>query len=552
MTGHAEFSGPDGPAPGADAPAGEGAAPGPTTTAPTATATVGPAGPGTAPGDGRRRPWRLSDPRVALLALTALYALAQIAFAVAGVHRNATAADVGYLSQQALPKFILKASMVQSIFYLHSQPPLFNLELGILLHLPYAVQGAVLEVLDLALGLGMVLGAYLLLRELTVPWWLCLAVGAVVAVDPVTALYQYWLYFTYPSGVLVTWAAFFCVRFVRTRRIGWAAGFFASTSVLVLLNSSFELPWLVVALAIVVFWGRMRWRQVAVLGGVALVLVGGWYVKNAVVFGTYTTSSWLGMNLAKITTEPGTSEPRLRQLVHEGEVSRLALVAPFSPLRDYQPILAAEGVHITGRPKGIPALDVAMKNPFTPNLNDYAYITISSLYLKDDLRFIAHDPGRYLRNVGDAVELWFVPADQYAELAQNRAHVSGYATLFDRVVDWQPTSRALVVPQFWKVSAGEMSLRVVLTYLVALAGAPFVAWWERRRRPWVTAGLAFVWLTTVYVFVLSNLLELGENNRFRVDLGVLPTVGALVVVVAVVRRIGERRARAAPPEAAPG
>jgi hypothetical protein len=44
-----------------------------------------------------------------------------------------------------------------------------------------------------------------------------------------------------------------------------------------------------------------------------------------------------------------------------------------------------------------------------------------------------------------------------------------------------------------------------------------------------------LWWTTVYAFTTSSLLEIGENERFRSELGPVPTVLAIAVVAAVVR-----------------
>lgn len=46
-----------------------------------------------------------------------------------------------------------------------------------------------------------------------------------------------------------------------------------------------------------------------------------------------------------------------------------------------------------------------------------------------------------------------------------------------------------------------------------------------------------MWWTTFYAFVATSLLEIGENERFRFELGPIPLVLATVIVTAVVRGI---------------
>jgi hypothetical protein len=49
--------------------------------------------------------------------------------------------------------------------------------------------------------------------------------------------------------------------------------------------------------------------------------------------------------------------------------------------------------------------------------------------------------------------------------------------------------------------------------------------------------MAVMWWTTFYAFVATSLLEIGENERFRFELGPIPLVLATVIVTAVVRGI---------------
>jgi hypothetical protein len=72
-------------------------------------------------------------------------------------------------------------------------------------------------------------------------------------------------------------------------------------------------------------------------------------------------------------------------------------------------------------------------------------------------------------------------------------------------------------------------------YALALLGIPVVIWRRRRRDPALAGTLAVLWWTTVYAMATSSLLEIGENERFRSELGPIPTVLAVVVVTTVVR-----------------
>src|SRR5262245_45155580 len=63
---------------------------------------------------------------------------------------------------------LLQTDLVRSIWYLHSQPPLFNLSVGIVLKLAGSHAAAAFHLLYLACGFGMYVGLVLLMQRLEV------------------------------------------------------------------------------------------------------------------------------------------------------------------------------------------------------------------------------------------------------------------------------------------------------------------------------------------------------------------------------------------------
>ena len=80
-----------------------------------------------------------------------------------------------------------------------------------------------------------------------------------------------------------------------------------------------------------------------------------------------------------------------------------------------------------------------------------------------------------------------------------------------------------------------MSILAVLTFAILCLGGP-LAMWRRRGDPAWTATLFFIWTSSIYIFVVTSLAELGENMRFRYELGPLPLIGAVAVVLTFVPR----------------
>jgi hypothetical protein len=467
------------------------------------------------------------------LVITGIFFVSRIAFFAAGVRFDMGAITGPESYWQVLDLHQLQHNLVQSIWYLQSQPPLFNTFTGMILHLPAGMRGPVLVISSLALGLALALSCYYLCLELRLPHWLSLLLTVLVVLDPATVLYENWYFYSFPTAVVITFCALCVARYVRTKSSMWGLRFFGSLMTIVLLNSTFQWIWLVVATAVVFVVFTHRWKSVLIVASVPIALVSVWYVKNAVIFQTYTTSSWIGMNLANVTlvhANPG----QFAKLLSEKKLSPLAVEGPFAELSAYGHALTAHGA------TGVVVLDQRTKSDGSVNFNNINYINISNLYLHDDLVYIKAYPASYVHEVVSATELFFQPQEQYVYLGPNANRISGYLVPYNLFVDLQAHTSNFAPPagKVRHLSWEQMSMSAVLIYALATLVAPFAIWRQRRDLPFAIT-LAFIWMSTVYVFVITSLGEFGENMRFRYDLGPLPMVAAAAVVVALCTRTRE-------------
>jgi hypothetical protein len=474
-----------------------------------------------------------------------VFIVSRVAFAVAGVGFDDSAVHPGSATQvqwQLLPTHLLRHDLLRSVWYLHSQPPLYNLFVGFLLHLPGAAVGPVAASVFVGLGLLMVFACYGLLAELGLPPWAAATVAAAVAIDPATVLYENWLSWTYPSAALLITGAFGSARLVCTGRRRWAllaASCFAGT---VLLDTTYQWPWLLAVLAVLGWGVRHQWRRALAGAAVPIVLVAGWYGRGAVLFGTATTSSWAGMNLAQITVfqaPPG----QVSALVANHTLSDLATVPPFAPPSRYVPHFARV------KDYGVAALDEEWSEDGVPNYDNSIYLRLGPRYLSDSLSYVAAEPGTYAGDVQRSVQVWLVPSDQYFALRANYRQISGYARIFDTVALLQPTyggpqAGTNAELRHQPPGPGSESWGLVLVMLVVLVGAPAVLYRQRGADPAATWVGTVMWLTVVYSFAVTSLTSLGENNRFRFEMGPIP-VALLALVILILYRpvLGPHRPR---------
>jgi len=338
---------------------------------------------------------------------------------------------------------------------------------------------------------------------------------------------------------------------------------------LALTRSTYHLIWVLGAALFVALACRRRIpaRRLALVL-LPLVLVPGLYVKNLVVFGRFTGSTWLGMNLAHITLDQADDED-LRALVADGTLSRRALIPSFGPLSTYPD----DG----SPPDGVAVLDQEIAQGGLPNFNNRRYMAISDRYLEDSLAYMRARPGEYARAVGAALRFALLPASDYPFVDRNRAHVHGLDTFASAALGLQARPFddrvAILYPERLAPSWLQVSWTAALAYLATIAVGPIV-WLARlarlRRRGVVGqqdrpgavdldgidgAGssapaldraalltLLFAGATVAFASLSGVLLEIGENNRFRFETDplVLAATTALVVHAASALRRSRR------------
>jgi hypothetical protein len=491
-----------------------------------------------------------------------VYALAGVRFNDVALHPTSATAQ-----WQLLDIPLLTHDPVESIWYLHSQPPLYNIIAALLLQLPHALVEPAAAGIFLVLGLAMAISTYLILTEMTVPPIAATVVTLIfVVASPSMILYENYFSWSYPTAACLTVGVLCICRYLKTASFGWGLGGLIAFVAVIMMDTTFQWLWLVpIVIAIAIFM-RPGWRRALAVAAVPLVLVGGLILKNAVMFGTTTTSSWVGMNLAQMTVGQS-SQQLLHRLKSRGYVNDLAFQLPFSDLSIYSPKYKGTAT------SSIPALSKTTTSAGIPNYNNIEYITLSNSYLHDDVGYLKAEPLRYIQTVSRSARIWFVPSDQFPFIWSpvpnnpyllSPVNVLSYASLYDNFVLLEPgkpffsvfLSYVHVAP-----SASSISYSVVFEYLVLFFGVPIVVLRRRRRlRRTGEAGgageagtqdatesrvavgtLSIVWFTCVYSFAVTSLLAIGENMRFRFELGTMPLIGCVVVVTEFVRVVKARR-----------
>ena len=230
--------------------------------------------------------------------------IARIALASAGVGMDMSALGPKGADHywQLLDLSLLRHDLISSVWSLTMQPPLYNLSVGILLHLPAGWQAPVAATVLFALFAGAALATYATMVLLGVHRIVGLVTTMLfVVANPGQVLFTTRPFYAAPTAALVTITAWLAVRCLKRPSTASAAWFASAAATTALFNTSVQPLLVLVLFGVLVIALPAARRAIAV--GVALpaVVLVGWSALQVARVGTPATSTWLGMNLAHVT-----------------------------------------------------------------------------------------------------------------------------------------------------------------------------------------------------------------------------------------------------------
>lgn len=425
----------------------------------------------------------------------------------------------------------LRRDLLGTVWYLHSQPPGFNLLLGIAAKTGHPV--GVMSLIHLLCGLALGPLTASIAAQLGVRRWVALALGVIVAVRPDLMLYEHWMFYSLPVVTAVTATVWCGLRAVGGGGRRWfaATGIGAATalSMHMLVN-----PAWVAMLGAVLAFGGVGWRRVAIVVAPALLLTMGMMVRNAVVIDQFTLSSWTGPNLSNVTTYR-IPEAERQRLVDDGVLSQMAVERSwFIPFDRLDP----SDSHFSRCPE--PIGNEVVDNPDRPSSTNQNYNFRCYLpFYADDLAnvkwTILNRPSAWLNGQVHAWALYFNPPEVNASMLPNLEETESLRKVV-RVVELQPGASISPFSPGW----GERNWRSTqITEVILFALATIGLGLSARRFPARSSGRTgrlLVVGTIAVLAVSANALELGENNRFRLMVIPLVMAGAAAAVSDVLAR----------------
>lgn len=447
-----------------------------------------------------------ASPRRILIYLGGVFAAFHAVLYALGVYFDT--APLGMYCHYADPEW-LRTRLLETCFYLHVQPPLYNLFLGAVLKLfPHGEVWA-FHALFLLNGFALYVLLVALQARLGVSKTLAIILSTLFMCSPSFVLFEHLLVYTLQCAFLLCLAAWLLHEFLKKKR-AWAGwGFFITLFLLGGIRSMYHLVYyMIVAAAFVALAGPPR-RKLVWMAVVPGLLLFSFYAKNYVLFDKFTVSTFFGKSPWTKVVGNLSWDQRVR-LVEDKKLSEVSLIERWWATRYYPPgFQEAEGFD------SIPVLrEMYRPSVGEVNYNYLAQIAITDAYLKDAVYVTRHYPRVFL-----CTTAW--SGLNYASPTPcPLGRLSWLNALYERVFYGKVNVRlSRYIPQ--------LGASKHVPYVFLLLGLPFVfcygLWLAlplKRARACANEQrvvILFMCFTILFVGAAGVLFELNDTSRYRFE-----------------------------------
>jgi hypothetical protein len=407
---------------------------------------------------------------------------------------------------QLLDIHLLRTDLWNSLWQLHATPPLYNLYVaGVVSVFPESMWAGVFTVLHFFLGLGIVLMTYNITKKFGVSHWLSFTAATLVLAHPILFRFEIIPFYTFPLAFLLLLSLNILLRFIEKKRVTCLVSFLGVLTVLVLFRNFFHVIFFFIPVAVgfclLVYKLRKELFGLAVVVSILFLGIGLLpSIKNQIQYGIFSSSTWQGMQLFSMTYF--VPQEDIETLVAEGSVTPLALLPRFQ-----NPEIYYEYYKETIR-EGNPALNTLYKSigEKDANFNNWIYIQTAKEYGENTVAIISRYPEYFIPRFINSVYIYF--------------GVANYR-YFDTADEWLIFDGNLLKQAF---QAGKYFIQPALLAIVYLMIIWLLiknlwgAYTEKQLFSDNSPVLLYSLFLLVYVFGVSNIVELGENYTARVPI----------------------------------
>ena len=404
---------------------------------------------------------------------------------------------------QTLPVALIQNNLLESLWYLHAQPPLYNLYGAFLIKLFYPDHLTALHFANIVLGATLSGMMVTIAEQFTRSRRFAFVMALVLAFNPALFLYEAYILYTILTAFLVTLSLFCLSLFVKHQQHRFLYAYVLVINLTILTRSLYHLLILLLIIPLMCLLAHQYWKKVLVISLLISLLAVGWYSKNAMIFGFFGASSWQGLGLWKIAS------------FHYSEAELATLVQ--------QHIIDAAVVEteIFSRPSRYTSYGFTQTSTIAALANDdYNNINIppiAHLYHLNALKLIQHNPQRYFVSVLHAYFAFTKPSSRFVHptFPANNLVKMGLHEKISSQIQGAELAEALTGLGFspWLFIAIPTTLGLAFFRALRQGRFSVTVWIQLIRQDSVYFLAA---LLIFYTILISCFFELGENERFKV------------------------------------
>lgn len=417
-------------------------------------------------------------------------------------------------AKQYLDPVLLENDLLAGLLHLHSQPPLFNFLLGLVLKIS-PNPALTYELVFKTAGLLIPILLFGTLSNIGLRRLFAFLITLVFMLNPTLFLYENLLYYSHFEAFFVLLAIFFLSRWGLNHNSRDIACFFLSLLCLGMIRSLFHPVFFIFLIAVLgLFCYRNHKKQLtkALVCASLLVVVPMTLLctKNLVLYDFFGTSSWTGMSLwIKANTY---LEEQLEEFESRGIVSALAVKAELEVFKTIDHYFDESELEKIGCHH--PADCNILKSTGKPNYNHAGFVVLSKQLLKDAFTLIRLDPGAFgFYTLGAySLTLWHSSDSVHALFEDNMKILFPLEKIY-RFLNFGffGTQSRHSDPRLW-IRTVFVSVVIFFFYGLTLRNV-----FSRKSRMPFTVKMVclFCLLIHAYTIAVSSFIEFGENNRFR-------------------------------------
>ena len=429
----------------------------------------------------------------------------------------------------------LQDRLAQTIYYFHAFPPGMDLFTGILLKVAGTHAALLAQITFWVLGLVLINSIFYLARACGLSTRLSLIIAIAFSLLPQSIYFEHLYLYEEPIAALLCLSvALFHAALTRQSGRLWL-GFFVLCAVIGVTRSTFHLLWFAVMLCLGLWFSTPRERRRILAAACApATLVLGLYVKNLIVFGTFSAFTYGPSSYAHVTVSHLTPETKA-QWVRDGRLSPFAALSPYAGPREYLQVYS--GSPPTNWPSQLTDLD--RPTVHAPNFNHWVILEANRGRNADALYYLRTQPLEYVTTALEGLRDFFSASTEWHPYTgtersphyQHQQVLGRYESIVNRLVHDFPIA-PIGLYAF---------LPLVMIWTAVRA-------WQLLRSSDATAKaqgavLALCVLNIAYVVGISSAFTFLEESRYRYQVESLIWVTTALCVTDVLARVAMTRRR---------